>query len=339
MRRDKHRPRRVLFLALVLFLLSQLALGLWLDHAAPLFRFTSLRAVLARLESSGIQPDTVVLGSSRLEGAIQEREAVLFGVLSLFNAAVPAGDPTAQEAVWERLLAAGVRPRRVIVEVCPEFFTRANFCAGWNALRLHRWADLPRHLDQILATHQLGRVITARLVPVYSYRDLFWQELRGSVGPWEARPLALAAAPTTHWQEPALEPIQIHQTPQQAAAVVAGGQHAYRSWLKNYRMQSINVVALHRLIAKARRLGAEVWLMTPPLSLAHRQHYTPEIESAYQALLAGTGCRHLDCRDWMEEEHFVDSHHLSLEAGRLFTRRWLREVLRPSLDQTAAVPR
>jgi hypothetical protein len=330
MLRNKHRPRRLLLLAVGLFVLSQLALGLWLDHGAPLFRFTSLRAVLARLESRGTQPDTLILGSSRLEGAIQEREAALLGATGLFNAALPAGDPTAQEAVLDRLIAAGARPRRVIVEVCPEFFTRTNFCAGWNGLRLHRWTELPRHADQIAATNQLGRVAAARLVPIYSYRDLFWQEMRGGVGPWEARPLPLRESPPARWTDAPLEPIVVQQTPEQAAAVIAGGHHAGRSWLRNYRVEPVNVEALDRLLGKARRLDAEVWLVTPPLSRPHREHYGPEIESAYRELLAKTGCRHVDCRDWMGDKHFVDSHHLNLDSGRLFTRRFLKEIVRPA---------
>jgi len=330
MRRDKARPRRVLLLALGLFVTSQLALGLWLDHVAPLFRFTSLRAVLARLERGGIHPEIVVLGSSRLEGALHEGEAARLGVRGLFNAALPAGDPTAQEAVLQSLIASGVRPRRVIVEVCPEFFTRTNFCAGWNALRLHRWTDLPVHLDQIVATHQLGRVLAARFFPVYAYRELFWQELHGSVGPWQTRRLPLTDPPPSRWQELPPEPLAFCQSPEQAAAIVAGGQHAGRAWLRNDRLEPLNVAALERLIATARQLGAEVWLMTPPLSTPHRQQYTAAIESAYQELLAGTGCRHLDCRDWMEDQYFVDSHHLHPEAGRLFTWRWLREVWRPA---------
>ena len=329
MRRDKHRPRRVLLGALGLFALSQLALGLWLDHGAPLFRFASLRTVLLRLESRGTQPHLLVLGSSRLEGAFQEREAVLLGASGLFNAAVPAGDPTAQEAVLDQLRLAGVRPRRIVLEVCPEFFTRSNFCAGWNGLRLHRWADLPQHLDQIAVTNYLGRVATARLVPAYSYRDLFWQECRGGAGPWVAKPLELAPAPLARQQNTDREPIVVEQTPEQAAAMIQGAAHAKRAWLADFSVVSLNVEALDRLIAKAQALGAEVWLVTPPLSSPHRALYTPAIESAYQAILERTGCRHVDCRDWMGDEHFVDSHHLNLESGRLFTRRFFDEWMVP----------
>jgi hypothetical protein len=59
------------------------------------------------------------------------------------------------------------------------------------------------------------------------------------------------------------------------------------------------------VLARCRRTGnAEVWLITAPVSSPHRAAYTPEIEAAYQELLAATGCRHIDCRDWMADGWF-----------------------------------
>jgi hypothetical protein len=315
-------------LGLAFFCLSQFALGLWLDHGVPLFRFTSLRAVLHRLAQRSTQPDTIVLGTSRLEGGIVESEAAAFGWTGLFNAAVPAGDPIAQEAVLEQLIASGVRPRRLIVEISPDVFTRTNFCAGWNGLRLHRWADLPVHIDQIAATNMLGRVVTARLVPAYQYRDLIWQEFTAPPGPMQAVPLALAEAEPPQWTEPNLPPVNLEQTPEQAAAVVEGGRYAAKAWLRHYQVQRVNVAALHRLVERARQMGAEVWLVTPPLSSPHRANYTPDIESTYEHIITQTNCLHLDCRDWMPDTAFTDSHHLSPKGGQLFTRRFVREVQR-----------
>lgn len=328
--RDKDRPRRVLLMALGMFVAAQLGFGLWLDHVAPLFRFTSLRALVARLTDRESPPEIVVLGSSRLEGAMVESEAARLALPGLFNAGVPAGDHTAQEAVLKRLIASGARPRRVLVELSPEFFVRTNFCAGWNGLRLHRWADLPDHIVQIAVTNQLGRVAAARLLPIYQYRDLIWKEIAGIAFP--AAGAGPTAEPKVETSRRVVNPHDIvpPQTPAQVATLAEGGRLVARSWLRDTRIDPVNIRALDRILAVCRDMGAEVWLITPPLSAPHRGTFNPELEASYQEIISATGCRHIDCRDWMADGWFHDSHHLRPEGGLAFTRRFAREVLLPA---------
>lgn len=323
--RDRNRPKRVLLMALGMFFAAQFGFGLWLDHVAPLFRFTSLRVLAGRLAGRATPVDTLVLGSSRLEGALVESEAARLGQPGLFNACVPAGDPTAQEAVMERLFASGARPRRVLVELSPEFFVRSNFCAGWNGLRLHRWTDLPAHIVQITVTNQLGRVATARLLPIYQYRDLIWKEIADASFPCPR----VAQVPGTMGKHPVVSPSESipPQTPSQVATLAEGGRLVARAWLRYPSFDPVNMRALDRLLANCRKHGAEVWLVTPPLSAPHRGTFTPAIEANYQEVLAATNCRHIDCRDWMADGWFQDSHHLSPAGGLAFTRRFSRESL------------
>ena len=326
--RDRNRPKRVLLMALAMFMAAQLGFGLWLDHVAPLFRFTSLRALVARLTDRESPPEIVVLGSSRLEGAMVESEVARLALPGLFNAGVPAGDPTAQEAVLKRLVASGARPRRVLVELSPEFFVRTNFCAGWNGLRLHCWADLPAHIVQIAVTNQFGRVATARLFPIYQYRDLIWKEIAATVFP--SPPVARSSSAGVN--PPVVNPNNIvpPQTPAQIASLAEGGRLVARSWLRDTRIDPVNIRALDRILVTCRDMGAEVWLITPPLSAPHRGTFNPELEASYQEIIAATGCRHIDCRDWMPDGWFHDSHHLRPEGGLAFTRRFAQEMLAPA---------
>lgn len=328
--RDRDRSRRVLLMAVAIFAAAQLGFGLWLDHVAPLFRFTSLRQQARRLMERETPPETLALGSSRIEGALIETEAERLGVRGLFNANVPAGDPTAQEAVLKRLIASGARPRRVLVELSPEFFVRTNFCAGWNGLRLHRWADLPDHIIQIAVTNQLGRVAAARLLPIYQYRDLIWKEIAGVAFP------AVEGSSTAEAKgEPSRRVVNPNdivppQTPAHVAKLAEGGRLVGRSWLRDTRIDQVNIRALDRILAICRDMGAEAWLITPPLSAPHRGTFNPELEASYQEIISATGCRHIDCRDWMADGWFHDSHHLRPEGGLAFTRRFAREVLIPA---------
>jgi hypothetical protein len=217
----------------------------------------------------------------------------------------------------------------VLLEVSPEFFNWMNFCAGWNGIRLHRWHDLPRHLGQMAANPQRLQVIRSRLLPVYEFREQLWSELSGRRhGPLDAVPLELGPVPSRGTVDPGkLPPIAPSQTEEMRAAMLSGGRFAGTSWLRSYRVERLNVDALSRTIARCRALGCEVVLITPPLSSPHRVNYTPVIEEAYQGVLGATGCRHIDCRDWMADDHFMDSHHLTADGGRAFTRRFVAEVL------------
>jgi len=346
------RARQVLVGALALFAAAQLAAGALIDYRYPLLRFPSARAVLARAAGQPGGPDVVFAGSSRFIGDFREQEMASLlerGLgagrrLNVLNAAVPGGDPTAQERVLEHLLEAGARPRLVVLEVGPEFFNWYNPPIAENSVRLVRWEDLPRQLPAAARSSRLGRLLSARLVPIYEHREelraqaaALWRTGRTD-GPLAVPRLALAVggAPAARgavaWDEllsgPAPGPSEEVQ-----ALIRGGARWVGASWLRRYRITGVNRQALVRTARRCRAAGAEVMLVTPPVTALLRGCYTPAIEQAYQALLreltAELGCRHVDCRDWLPDGFFSDVHHVTPQGGERFTRLFARRVLVP----------
>jgi hypothetical protein len=45
--------------------------------------------------------------------------------------------------------------------------------------------------------------------------------------------------------------------------------------------------------------------------------------------MADYDCRYVDGRDWVPDTLFLDTLHVDVEGGKLFTRRLAREVLKP----------
>jgi hypothetical protein len=334
--RDKGRPRRVLLLALLLVALSQPALSLLLDHRYPLLTFPDARAVLANVEKRGVNPEVVVLGSSRLLfGVLDEEAGRLLGRLgSVLNASVLGGDHTSHERILGHLLDAGATPRLVIVEVSPDFLNWYNFCAGGNATRLVRWIDVPDHLGQITCSGDLQRLFCARLFPVYQHRHELLAALSGRAdGPLAVRPLTLRPAEPayparvrTDGPVPALSPACLE-------ASRALSRRVATQWLRDYRVVPLQLDALRRVVATCRGRGCEVWLLSPPYTALHRSAFTPDIDGPFHDALASLGCRHIDGRDWLADGYFSDSHHLIVPGARRFTRLLVRRALGPWAEE------
>ena len=120
----------------------------------------------------------------------------------------------------------------------------------------------------------------------------------------------------------------------QLAEVLRTGDGPSR-WLKHYSVGGNCPRSLERILALGQQRGFQVVLVAPPVTRSHRQAYTPQIEQAFQDYLAGVQrrypCRFVDCRDWMEDSLFVDSHHHRMEGGLYFSRLLTYRVLVPLL--------
>jgi hypothetical protein len=251
----------------------QLGFGLWLDHVAPLFRFTSfLRAILVRLQQLASQPETLVLGSSRLEGAFVEIEAARIGQVGLFNAAVPAGDPTGTGSRPQPANRLGNTAtwRRVWLEVSPELFAENQFLCGleWASASSPDGPPLRASRSNCLYQSAWPGSGVNGSVPVYQYRDLIWQEFarnanRRADNPSSSQPTkASGACQRPGKGEQGVSTPRLHrprknrgvETPcslnpsTSGPSLTRGGRYAARAWLRDYRVDPLNVHALHRCV-------------------------------------------------------------------------------------------
>lgn len=344
------RARQVLIGAIALFLVTQFTAALSLDYVWPLLRFQSAREVIGRMVERESGPDVIFLGSSRMAGAIVEpqveqdlaRACRLSHRLTTLNAAVPAGDPAAQERVLDEALKRGARPRLVVIEVAPEFFSQYGFCAGMNGVRLYRLHELHAHVGVIASQSYLGRLAQARFVPLYQHREQFWALAAGRLdGPITVSRPAFGppppiTAPPVPDKGPPTEP---SITADQLKEFAESAWMIRTKWLGDYHITPGNSQAVRRMIARCRESGIEPWLMTTPVSSPHRAIYDETIEAKYQQVLAAFDCRHIDSRDWIADAYFRDCHHLRFEGGEVFSRLITQRLLAPYWKQALQVSR
>jgi hypothetical protein len=112
-----------------------------------------------------------------------------------------------------------------------------------------------------------------------------------------------------------------------------GAQYLPGHWLRNYRVGGTAAAALERLLETCRQQGTQVILVSVPVTLPHRQWYTPPIEASFQAYLnrltRAYGCRCVDYRDRVPDAFFLDSHHLNDDGQLYFTRLLVHDLLAP----------
>jgi hypothetical protein len=342
------RSRRSVGWALGLFVAFQAATGWVLDYARPLVRFPSARSVLAVARQEPEPPAFAVFGSSRAGAAVYmedlERELAEPGrpaprVVSL---AVPAGDAISMEFLLDQLLRTGPVPKWAVIELSPETVNAEN--AWWmplHVLRQLNWEHVPTHARAAVKGHAAWPYLESRLVPTYTYRKQIVAESKAAVRDWRSRPAASpGAAPGASTADPAapLNWSAIIQAParppddQLFENSRVGAQTILRRSLTPYRIGGPVVDALERMLAKCRAAGTHVVLLGVPTCSAHRAEYTPPIEAAFdeyiQKLIAEYGCRYADGRDWVPDSLFLDTLHVDVPGGKLFTRRLARDVLK-----------
>ena len=321
------------------FVCAQLGFGLLLDSCWQRLRFPQAAAILAEARQLAVQPDLVCLGSSRLGVAFRpfelseqlRRQSGRDDVVA-FNACIEAGDTLTSEFMLNQLLAEGVRPRLVIVEVSPETLAERNAWMHLHVDRQLRWQDLPDVWLDVWRSRNGPRLLATRLLPLHAYRREIKATLvryvpavrlsskkRGNSVDTEPTPLpfvdTLRIAGRTDRSLPPWEKRQIWL-------------QLVRNWLRDYRLGGSAGRALDRLVARCQQEGIEVVLLGAPVAASHRDLYTPAVEGQFQACMARLtalpGCTFVDWRAEFEDEFFVDNHHLFREGALEFTTRLAR---------------
>jgi len=335
--------------ALALFVGFQAVTGWFLDYARPLVRFPSAKTVLANARKEPDRPAFAFFGSSRTGAAVYhedlERELTEPGKPRprTVSMAVPAGDAITMEFLLDQLLETGPVPKWAVIEVSPETVNAEN--AWWmplHVLRQLNWEHVPTHARAAIKGHAAWPYLESRLVPTYTYRKQIVAETKTALRDWWTNPPAVGpgATPGTSPSDP-VAPLNwsaIIQAParppdgQLLENSRIGAQTTVRKSLTPFRVGGPVVEALERTLAKCRKAGIHVLLLGVPTCSAHRAEYSPAIETAYQeyldSLVAEYGCRYADGRDWVPDTLFLDTLHVDVPGGKLFTRRLAEDVLK-----------
>jgi hypothetical protein len=375
------RSRKVLIWAVVCFVLIQQAGVLLLDYRWPQLRFPMAAQRVAWMTTCP-PADVILFGSSRfcsihaptVEAGLQEAGAGT--PVHVFNASVEAGDLVATEYVLMGLMHAGAQPRQIVIEVSPETVTRCNRWILYHIGRQMTWKDVPRYLPDIVREGHVMRLLKARLLPFYTYRQNIWKAtapaLEHLLAPAEIREpapvLAQAPAPRARFiaSMPGPRPKSVetlltsrpvefakgHDKPAPAADPTAspqtvGDEKGITHWLEDYETGGgISQRALERIVRRCNKRGIHVLLVGVPVSSAHRSFYTPAVEKAFAShmdyFVRTYGCDYVDCRDTVPDSGFADHHHLNQDGTRFFSEYLGKEVLAPywaDADRIAATTR
>jgi hypothetical protein len=349
-RRAVSRGRAALIWTIGLFAAGQWALGAWLHRAHPemcdptwAFRLARLRERLA--EAPG-RPLLVTLGSSRTANGISPSAFADWEPRNgprpvVFNFATLGAGPIRELLTFRRLLAHGIRPDWLVVEVWPAFWLdKGHYEEHMPILQFDAQFSDISVLRRVYGCgwETFAKVVETNLVPIAHYRtELFsecapllvseptrrevsWSRVHWStLDPWGWLPVGW---PRASAEEFARQVVQAHDLTQPR--------------LEELRVTDNADWTIRTLLGECRQHRIQVALLYMPEHSALRSWYPPQALSLLQDYLTRLGREFavpiIDTRHWLDDDCFQDVLHLHPDGARAFSARFGREVLRPLLE-------
>lgn len=329
----------VLAWALGFFATFQLALVLakefWRPELADPEYGNKLACLRRRLaERPGARPLVIALGSSRTSlglrtEALRANRAAGDGPL-IYNFGLCQFGPTGELMCLSRLLADGVRPDAVLIEIFPTMLMHETTHVDRFDLHRLRWADHQLFTRYVSDPARLKRRWRrAQLVPWHTQRYLLLNQWAPD---WLAREnrldLQWRGLQALGWVE---YPLFDEAHPEWEAKVLS----QCRTALQTFHACEVSDRALRELLTLCRVRGITAAALLPPESSRYRACYSPACFSELNAYLAGLqrefGFRLIDARDWLDDADFVESIHLTHAGAQAFTRVFEQCALVPIL--------
>lgn len=324
------RGRSTLLLMGALIFVGEIAAGILIDHAPLQIRFPQLAKILdsaRRLESS---KKILFLGSSRTANAVSAeavtqalREAKMADGITVFNANIAAGDPVVMEFETDQLLAAGIRPAMVVIEILPEVLSRRNLWLNYHLGRQFRWPDVWHSLADIRLAGRLSLAIATRFNAAYTFRSEFQQ--------WTLHALKLRFE-SSHLRD-ANARLRANRAEPADVEVLQRGISYGRKNVRGYEIGGLNARSLIRMIERYSSLGTTIVFIAPPVSGPYRSAYVSPVDSAYrdymQRLGKTYGTYFFDYRDRLADHYFWTTYYTTTDGKLHFSRLLAREVIVP----------
>ncbi len=329
------RARTVLACGLLAFLVLQMGYTLVVSGSLDPEYDIKLAKLRERLAEEPHRPLILILGSSRSAVGIrpEELQPTLTGDHSplVFNFGMIAMGPRQQLVLLRRLLALGIHPEGVLIELFPPKLSQLED------------ADIKRRHMQAeeLAIHQSGPAQAAQL-HLMSFSE--WLDLHYSS---RIRLLRRYAPTWVESETPHQDPWKHLNAwgwwPYANGAKVANADQ-YRNAvnqmrlghgkrLTQWKISDVNDRALQEILktCQRERMSAALYLM--PEGSPYRQLYPPAVRVNVANYLTHV-CRDynvalLDATLWSADEDFWDGHHLLCDGATRFSQRFGRELLDP----------
>jgi hypothetical protein len=344
------RARASLLLGVLCFAGMQLGMGVYIDSRHPELRDAEYGQKLARLRSRLAEtpgrPLIVFLGSSRSELGFRPEVLPTLRVAGepavVFNFALSGSGPIMELMCLRRLLAAGIHPTQLIVEVLPPLLHQEGEWAEEHWLPVDRLGVTDLFLLRHYWQHPWSSSVeglASRLVPWFSNRYAIMTRCAPCWLTWDMRQDDWGALDRSGWLPYRQEAVDAEEY--RRGLEFARGQYA--ADLKRFHISDAPDRALHELLRLCRVKHIAVTLVLMPEGRAFQSWYPPAARAEIERYLARVGAEHgvalVDARLWMEDNAFCDGHHLLPRGAAVFTQRFGQEVLQPLLEGKTAFAR
>lgn len=312
----------------------------YIGTANEAWKWPALRQLVAKKPE---RPLLLMLGSSRTSWAFRAND--LDGMpdsdgrpMNVYNFGIPATGPIHELFYLREMLAEGIRPRFVLIEVLPPLLCEAQRGAlteesmtgfEWiSAQRVREWMPYLRRPERRLHTW-----IQARIAPWYSFRRQLQVELQ----------LLMAGKPLPRhepvddrgWHLPLFETLSDADRAHRLE-IARGG---YLAGLSHFRLGKTPTKALRELLDLCRRENLPAALVVMPESSQFRGWYSEDGKTALHGMLDDLTRTYdvplIDATCWLADEDFEDGHHTMVHGAEVFTKH-LRAQLPRLLAQSEA---
>src|SRR3972149_3352710 len=176
------KARLAFLLAGLAIVTGEIFASILIDYAPLEIRFPEAASVISSVQQLDGAKKILFFGSSRLRTDIGAptvdpafRDGHIDDSISVFNAAVTAGDAVAFKFLTDKLLAAGARPTIAVIEVLPETVSRRNAWLRFHLVRQFYWPDVWKSISDAWQSSELAHLLSSRIVPLYLFRSEFQQ--------------------------------------------------------------------------------------------------------------------------------------------------------------------
>jgi hypothetical protein len=321
------------------FLAGQLVLGVAVERWLPAARDPEYTAKVERLRARRAEapgrPLVLVLGSSRVQMGLRAGD-LGGGSALVFNFGLSGGGSLLEAVSLRRLLAEGVRPDLLVLEVLPPTLNQPA-----DHPVEEEWLDAAR-----LRSAEADFLARYHSDPGRSLRQ--WLKGRGLPCVWHHDSLRTCLAPGSGSAESGAERVRAAMdahgwlpyrkqdvTPERRRASAEFARAQYAGAWGEFRLAGRPARALTDVLALCRAQDIPVALLLMPEGSGFRARYPPTMRAGIDAHLRAVSAAHavplIDARDWLPDDAFWDSHHLLPRGAAAFTERFGREVLAPLL--------
>ena len=335
--------------SLASFVGLQLVFSLAMDYWEPALRDPlwgrKLSLLRARLQQEPNRPLVIVLGSSRSALGLRLAEAPQDETSAgpapiVFNLGIMGAGPVHELMFLHRLLAEGIRPDRVLIEIHPLLMHEDPGFGEVAVLNVNRldWHDLrvlERYVYQPVKMYrQWGR---SRLVPCISHRVL----LQTHLAPAWLEPvyrndyIVMSQLDRSGWVPHFRETLSMLEHQQCLELTIKSYEPAF----VQYHVTDMPDRAVREMLEICRRENIDAGLFLMPESSEFRGAYTADAKDQIDAYLIRLNQQYgapifdatYDCAD----DDFADGHHLLPQGASRFAARFKQDVLQPFLARSS----